>query len=733
MSGFEVLFRDYASGEDSSICWEKGCPIVVAAVQVSKHVATSREYLQVRFRNITDKKVLELHWTVVASYRDGSCQSTDASVSDAEIAAGGIFAPSPVLLDGAHVQSVSITVAEVVFEDGVWRTSSETCSYPKASLLGLSQEEREMRKYLLNRARGDSGAKGATWTCVCGTLNQGSESCRACGNSSPLESYPADGCVQDGGDYWICACGAPNVGRETCWSCLSDKALLMATESSASIRKMATEQQAAERIGKRRKKARLIVVFIVLAMVLALEGFLSLHVTEGASPDNSSAERSEMSVEGSWVIVIEAENAEDALPTTSSLDTWFENVNPGSTLLMSLYKNGKVMVCGMVDGAVSHYEGTWQIDQESSYGEEGKVIAFSGMLDKVATNVPMGESTYDFDEENNESMIFSGLIQSDYYGCFIEYAFEGTDVYFGGIPFGSIVEDRSYEYVVPESQMKDGSCLKELVAAQNERSQIASTQKSIGDDDSSETASTLSQHDATAKARTPHYSVDLEQLAVDHPEFRDLNFRYNDVFNGGDIDSVGGSGYDFAAYHEGEEDGMCVFMVNCYSGNLRPDGVRFAASPVGEMETDMGVLSVYVEAPYGYPETGESASEQEAQRLAESIVPYVTLGSLGEPSASNGVKQDYVLPESDSRAYSRSELDGLSDWELYLARNEIFARHGRMFNNEDLQAYFASCSWYNGTREPSEFDEWFVPNEYEKANAALIMEMEQDANSPYLN
>ena len=39
-----------------------------------------------------------------------------------------------------------------------------------------------------------------------------------------------------------------------------------------------------------------------------------------------------------------------------------------------------------------------------------------------------------------------------------------------------------------------------------------------------------------------------------------------------------------------------------------------------------------------------------------------------------------------------------------LARNEIFARHGRRFQNQDIQAYFDSCSLYEGTIAPEDFD-----------------------------
>lgn len=98
-------------------------------------------------------------------------------------------------------------------------------------------------------------------------------------------------------------------------------------------------------------------------------------------------------------------------------------------------------------------------------------------------------------------------------------------------------------------------------------------------------------------------------------------------------------------------------------------------------------------------------------------------------------EDDYVLPESGSRYYSESELGAFSDWELYLARNEIFARHGRMFSNDDLKNYFEAKSWYEPRYTPEEFDALGddVVNEYEKANSQTILSIEQARNSQYVS
>ncbi|MGM7634633.1 YARHG domain-containing protein [Bacillus sp. Hm123] len=54
----------------------------------------------------------------------------------------------------------------------------------------------------------------------------------------------------------------------------------------------------------------------------------------------------------------------------------------------------------------------------------------------------------------------------------------------------------------------------------------------------------------------------------------------------------------------------------------------------------------------------------------------------------------YILPHSDYTYLTYSDIAGLTKKELRLARNEIYARHGYIFNSNDLQNYFSSQSWY---------------------------------------
>lgn len=79
----------------------------------------------------------------------------------------------------------------------------------------------------------------------------------------------------------------------------------------------------------------------------------------------------------------------------------------------------------------------------------------------------------------------------------------------------------------------------------------------------------------------------------------------------------------------------------------------------------------------------------------------------------------FLFPDSDRRALTRGELSGLSTAQLRIARNEIYARKGRFFRDQELAAYFARMPWYKPYA-------WDVPlSAVEQANVKLIQSMER--------
>lgn len=88
-----------------------------------------------------------------------------------------------------------------------------------------------------------------------------------------------------------------------------------------------------------------------------------------------------------------------------------------------------------------------------------------------------------------------------------------------------------------------------------------------------------------------------------------------------------------------------------------------------------------------------------------------------------GVAEEYIFFDSDRRFLTDAELAEYDIDTLRVARNEIYARHGRCFNDEGLQEYFESTSWYDGTIAPEDFDESIL-NKYEKRNLKKIKQYE---------
>ncbi|MGN0484585.1 MAG: YARHG domain-containing protein [Lachnospiraceae bacterium] len=87
--------------------------------------------------------------------------------------------------------------------------------------------------------------------------------------------------------------------------------------------------------------------------------------------------------------------------------------------------------------------------------------------------------------------------------------------------------------------------------------------------------------------------------------------------------------------------------------------------------------------------------------------------------AKKQAEAEYIFPHSDTQRLTEEELKGLDQDKLRIAKNEIYARHGRKFSDSALQAYFSEKSWYNGTIEPDAFSEDLL-NEIEKDNIQLI-------------
>lgn len=161
-----------------------------------------------------------------------------------------------------------------------------------------------------------------------------------------------------------------------------------------------------------------------------------------------------------------------------------------------------------------------------------------------------------------------------------------------------------------------------------------------------------------------------------------------------------------------------VFQSGIPAGSTAPRSVTIAAAGADHTWDAVGFT-------YNPPaQKDDSAQSSDATQTKVVVI---------QPVVEHLDAADYILPNSDKVYYSRSDFAGLSDWELYVARNEIYARYGREFKNDDLARYFARKSWYVPRYTPEEFDSMASPlNAYEKHNVDELLSYEKSIGSQYI-
>jgi len=131
--------------------------------------------------------------------------------------------------------------------------------------------------------------------------------------------------------------------------------------------------------------------------------------------------------------------------------------------------------------------------------------------------------------------------------------------------------------------------------------------------------------------------------------------------------------------------------------------------------------------------TPEVTAEPEAETTPEptkEVTPVPTKEVTPTPTQAPVVVEennDYIIPDSSTRYLVNADLNTLSEWEIRVARNEIYARHGRMFNSKELAEYFESKSWYTPRIPAEEFDNSYL-NGIEVENLRFITDYEKAHN-----
>lgn len=152
-----------------------------------------------------------------------------------------------------------------------------------------------------------------------------------------------------------------------------------------------------------------------------------------------------------------------------------------------------------------------------------------------------------------------------------------------------------------------------------------------------------------------------------------------------------------------------------------PEGYIISQTPEGDTSASTGtVVKLVISSGQIQRETEAPATQAQQSSNSQNS----SSGNSNSQSSSNTSTNNnggFIFPNSDSSYLSNAQVSALSDDDLQLAINEIYARRGRIFKDAGLNAYFNSQSWYEGKYTAEEFEKNVKFNTYEQKNLQLLI------------
>ncbi|MCR5416450.1 MAG: YARHG domain-containing protein [Pseudobutyrivibrio sp.] len=134
--------------------------------------------------------------------------------------------------------------------------------------------------------------------------------------------------------------------------------------------------------------------------------------------------------------------------------------------------------------------------------------------------------------------------------------------------------------------------------------------------------------------------------------------------------------------------------------------------PVEEEETEEEETTEFDTSAFAAPVQDWSQEEIEAAISERSgyvekskYWPAVSAYWEGDRSVTDTACYAMYLFDTDTKVYTAEDFEGVPKQVLYVAKNEIYARHGYSFKNQDLYNYFMGQIWYNPSIMPADFTE----------------------------
>lgn len=274
MSEYKIVFRKTSDSPEpeNQTKWERGCPLLFEAVQVSRNTETGQAFLQARAKNISAEEVSSFTAKLFCAFSDGSTAEFAANPLDADILPWCDYTLAPIELPRGDAESADVRVLSATSPTSGWASSLEPAALPQRKPLDLSDEALSERRLQLDQL----------------------------GCAQPEEAAPFG--IEEHGSWTLCACGQPSIGHAICPACqlpfepdvsLEDGQRLESLARERSERQFRKEREAQKRVQSRNARmarASLIVAALlaVIATSLALK-FVMLDMPEKARQEASDA------------------------------------------------------------------------------------------------------------------------------------------------------------------------------------------------------------------------------------------------------------------------------------------------------------------------------------------------------------------------------------------------------------------------------------------------------------
>lgn len=186
---------------------------------------------------------------------------------------------------------------------------------------------------------------------------------------------------------------------------------------------------------------------------------------------------------------------------------------------------------------------------------------------------------------------------------------------------------------------------------------------------------------------------------------------------------------DGAVYISCTDGTVDVIMLDGENENIPAfHGVKTGMS-LAEAETllsDRYTLAGQVDNQYAYLNTDMGINI--VLETSGEVITWIMITQMSQEEIDSYMQEIYVFPDSDKKYLSEDEVRSVEADILAIGRNEIFARHGYIFNEDVYKQYFESMPWYEGTVPADQFNADEVFNDFEKKNVELIKKVEDEVN-----